>query len=585
MKKILITISIIQLLLGCDKPSESKFLDELDSLVVAEKYDSAYHELLRMNPKFNNEKDLAHYRLLLTQTSYLTYNTMPTDSVIDEAIGYYMKGDDMEKLADAYYYKASCLNERNEDSLAILYYKKAEEIAEKSKNLRLRYKIAESMVRINNQNGNYNIQLDYARKALGYARESGNKNWTAYSYFNLAMAFQYQGQVDSLTKYTKELIPRLGDIYVQDMPAFLSCIGMMYFKNGNLALARKYYEEALAYEEVPRTLVNLAEVYTEEGNDDEAYKLWQKAFLMDDDGTRDVIMFNMLQYDLKHHKNLEDACERMYRIYAIKDSMTSTLKDRTIQELQQKYDEEVVSNIYESKLMKWMVATLILVLLVLLLVGYVRYKRNRSKLLMAKQQMHINQCNNEIKQLNAQCDFANSEKNRYKSLISDYTSQIDKLQSSGENEKKLKEEKEKKIREFEKKIKEFEEKNSELETSCTEANKQIEILRQEITDIVDKSSPILNRGKILYDNIIQDKATVSWSKDDYMCFVEYYKALHFKEYESMEKRYSKKHFTLRNILFLILNEMGKENKTISQIMGISPESIRVIRHRLQKVDE
>ena len=124
MKKILITISIIQLLLGCDKPSESKFLDVLDSLVVAEKYDSTYHELLRMNPKFNNEKDLAHYRLLLTQTSYLTYNTMPTDSVIDEAIGYYMKGDDMEKLADAYYYKASCLNERNEDSLAILYYKK-----------------------------------------------------------------------------------------------------------------------------------------------------------------------------------------------------------------------------------------------------------------------------------------------------------------------------------------------------------------------------------------------------------------------------------------------------------------------------
>lgn len=575
MIKSMLLFLMVLLFMGCDSSSKSRLLDELDSLVVAEKYDSAYQEVLKLNPQFDNEKDLAHYNLLLAQTSYLTYNTLSTDSVIDAAIKYYEQGDDVEKLADAYYYKASCLHERSEDIQAIQFYKKAENVSNNSKNLRLRFKIAESMTRINNQKGNYSLQLGYARKALSYAIEAKNKNWIAYSYFYLSRAFQNMGMVDSLTKYTKELEPRLGDIYPEDRPYFLVSIGLMYYKNGNYVQARKNYEEALSYEETPRTLVSLADVYIKEGNDDEAYKLWQKAFLLDDDGTRDIIMFNMLQYDLKHHKNLEDACDRMYRIYVIKDSLTSTLKDRTIQEIQQKYDEEVLNYLYERKSMRWMMATLILVLIVVLMVGYIRYKRNRSKLLMAKHQMLINQYNNEINQQTAKYHFAQSEIIRYKSLIDDYTHKIDQLQSSGENEKKQKEEKEKQLKEFEKI-------NEELEASCNESRQQIEILRKKITDIVEKSSPILNRGKILYDGVLQNNATVSWSKDDYKCFVEYYKALHIKEYESIEKRYKNKHVTLRSMFFLILNEMGKDNKAISQILGISPESLRVIKHRLQK---
>jgi hypothetical protein len=72
---------------------------------------------------------------------------------------------------------------------------------------------------------------------------------------------------------------------------------------------------------VAKTLVNLADVYVKEGNKEKAYRLWQKASLLDDGGQKDVIMFNMLQYDLDHKNNLEDACERMNRIYAIKDSI------------------------------------------------------------------------------------------------------------------------------------------------------------------------------------------------------------------------------------------------------------------------
>jgi hypothetical protein len=329
----------------------------------------------------------------------------------------------------------------------------------------------------------------------------------------------------------------------------------------------------LEHQEVAKTLVNLADVYVKEGNKEKAYRLWQKASLLDDGGQKDVIMFNMLQYDLDHKNNLEDACERMNRIYAIKDSMTSTLKDRTIQDLQQKYDEESLAHLYESKLMRWMIATLVLLLAVLLLVGYVRYRRYRSKLLMAKHQMLIGQYNNEIKQLNDQCQLAEHDISKYQSMIADYTVQIQQLQSSGENVDKL-------VAEKNRQIDDLVRRNEELEASCMNAERQKEVLRNNISDIVENASPVLNRGKILYDFILDNKPTVSWSKDDFHCFVEYYKALHIKEYEAIEKEY--KHLTLHNLFFLILNEMGKDSKVVSQIMGISPESIRTIKHRLQK---
>ena len=564
---------LILFLWGCDTSPKSRLLDDVDSLVVAEKFDSAYYKVLNMPPKFDNLKDKAHYQLLLAQTSYLTYNTLPTDSIIDDAIKYYEQSDDMERLADAYYYKASCLYERNEAVNAIHFYKKAEEVADKSDNDRLHFKIAESMARVNNQNGNFSLQLNYARKALVYAKKVGNKNWIAYSYFHLARAFQNVGDVDSLTIYTKELIPRLGDIYPEDLPAFLMNIGLMYFKNGNLAQARKYYQESLAHKEMPLTLVCLAEVYTEEGNDDKAYELWQKAFLMDDDGSKDIIMFNMLQYDLKHHRNLEDACERMYRIYAIKDSMTNTLKDRTIQEIQQKYDEESVSHQYESKLMKWMIATLILILLVLLMAGYVTYRRYRSRLLMARQQMLINQYNNEIAQLTTQCKFAEQDISRYKTKIVEYTNQIHHLKSSGECTGKQ-------MVELIQQKEVIEKKNEELESICKDARQKINELEEKIKDIVENNSHRLNRGKFLYDDIDSGKTTVNWSKDDFICFVEYFKALNFKEFESICKDYKK--LTYHNMFYLILQKIGKDDKEISKIMGISHDSIRTYRHRLLK---
>ena len=123
-------------------------------------------------------------------------------------------------------------------------------------------------------------------------------------------------------------------------------------------------------------------------------------------------------------------------------------------------------------------------------------------------------------------------------------------------------------------------KNKALEEICKKAEREIDELKNKIADIVENASPILNRGKLLYDNIMKNETTAKWSKDDYKCFLEYYRTFYPLEYETIEKKHPNQ--TIHNTFFLVLCEIGKENKAISKIMGISEDSVRSIKYRVKK---
>ena len=89
MKKLLFFI-IFSLLAACTHKEVSERLDEVDSLVVAEKYDSAHSVLSGISESLVIEpSDRAHYYLLQTQVGYLIDQPLPSDSLLDLAIAYY----------------------------------------------------------------------------------------------------------------------------------------------------------------------------------------------------------------------------------------------------------------------------------------------------------------------------------------------------------------------------------------------------------------------------------------------------------------------------------------------------------------
>ena len=99
----------------------------------------------------------------------------------------------------------------------------------------------------------------------------------------------------------------------------------------------------------------------------------------------------------------------------------------------------------------------------------------------------------------------------------------------------------------------------------TDVAEQIEELNGKIRELVEQNSPRLVRGKKLYDEIKKDGTTSGWSNDDYKSFIDYYKAIDFRAYNRIQKKYQPK--TAHNTFFLILYEMGMDDKDVYRLSG------------------
>ncbi|MBQ9677718.1 MAG: hypothetical protein IJV44_06230 [Prevotella sp.] len=513
-KRLFLCIAIAVSLCGCENRSTSSDLSKIDSLVSAEKYDSAYHEVLRINPQaFNSPEDKAHYNLLLTRTSMLTGHQYPSDSLIDFSISYYEKSNDIENLCEAYYYKAFYHEKRQDYAGVITLCKKAEKMAEQTKNKYLQYKIAEYIAYTNGICGNYDLELKNAKKALEYVLQTDKKNHIVLSYCRVLEAYQFLEKRDSALAYAEKAIEYLKYADKEDLPYLSNSIGFTYIEVNN-EKAKYYLKKSLSYKPLARTFENLAWVYQLAGNDDKAYEYWKQALVADDVVPKENVLHNLLQHDLEHH-NIEGACERLGDIVNIKDSLNKVLKDRSIQRIQQDFDEKVAQDRQETEKLRWTTIALALVVIILLLIGYIQYRRHKTKIKLAEHQM----------------------------LITNYQSEINSLSNQRER-----------------------------------AEQQIVGLNKKIDDLVRQESPRLYKGKVLFDHVMQNGTTVTWTKGDYEHFIDFYKAYDIVSYRRIMRKYSP--VTPHNVFFLILYEMGKNDEDVRQIMGITQEGIRSTRHRI-----
>ena len=296
----------------------------------------------------------------------------------------------------------------------------------------------------------------------------------------------------------------------------------------------------------------MAYIYEKEGNEEKAYELWNNALLYEDDISIDRIIYHILQYNLSHN-NFDGTCEKLYNIMLINDSLQTALKDRTIQRLQQDYDAKLTNDHYNLTIQRWALAVLSLCIIILALIGYAHYKKYKAKIILKEHQLAINNYINEIGQLKGKNDNAEhqigelkcrvsgyiedirkleescnrSEKHiaALKGKIKEYTEQIDQLTETGNTANHqidslngiIKDYKEQidrlnqadnasriEISSLKGKIEEYLGQISNLQTTHKEAELQIVDLNQKIKDLMEQESPRLAKGKLLYDQILQN---------------------------------------------------------------------------------
>lgn len=462
--------------------------------------------------------DSARYYLLMTQACILSHHPDTLERLDSFIIPYYKKKQNHEKLAEAYYYKAYKCVAQNSIAEAALYYKASEEHARQSDNYRLKYKVAECLAAINEMAGNHVLQLEYSRKALNIAQRARNGEWIAYALCRMAYAHSWLGNTDSILLLMKRVMPYAKYIKRADLPTFLTNAAFP-IKDSHPELAKQYLKKSLAMEESSITLEHLADIYWDEGNHDYAYQLWMEALFVNDHNPKDNILQNIVEYDLEHGLT-EEQHTLIPRIIHIKDSMLYSLRNDTLKDLQLRFDHEAAMRRQEKVTANWQKGLLSALILILVMGGYIAYRRIREKTRLQEAQMQISDC----------------------------MSQIRDLEASGE-----------------------------------ETSDEIGRLNKLIKETAGNKAPNLLRGMALYEQIRTDKtktlSLAGWTRKDEEYFIEYYAAIEFRTVNKLRKAKRVEELTSHRLFYLLLVEMGKSDQRISELLGISERSVDVLKSR------
>lgn len=494
-------------------------LEIIDSLLINEQYDSADSILSKIDTSLLNNPTKAHYYLRQKQLVCVLRKNDSLNMLDSIVIPYYRETGNKEKLAEAYYYKAYDFIKEKNISEATTYYKKAEELAFQTDNLRLRFKVVESLAYINSISGNHQLQLNYLRKALECASAIDNKGWQAHSLLIMAYAHSCLGYKDSIVYYSQKAVELEKYITTKDKRAFLTNVALIN-KYNQPEIAKAYYQKALELGETSIILENLADIYYDEGYQNEAYLLWRRALAINDNNPKDIILHNLLEYDIEHGRT-DSVCQYVNEIIAIKDSIIDNLRNDTIKDLQLRFDHETALRKQETITNIWQKGLLAAFLLITLLIAYIIIKRYREKAKMQEAQMQINGLMDQIR---------------------------------------------------------------ELERSEEDNSIAIQKLNDQIKDTMDKEGPLLKQGKMLYDQIKGGQTVIEWRKKDFELFINYYKAIDFKTVNRLEKTKRKEKLTPHKMFFLLLNEMGYDKKEIIRILGISETSVNTLYFRTKPIE-
>lgn len=543
-----ICLLIISTLIGCNHQSISDRLAAIDSLVAEERHDSAWNLLKSINEsQMNYAEEKAHYQLLCYQTSYLTSKPLPPDSILDYALAYYQNTQNAEKLADCYYYKAFKISEEKDFKKSIMYFKQAEKYAKIANNVPQQFKIYEAISIINNMCGNFELSLNYGKYVLVLSKRANRKDWMAYSYNRIGLAYINLGKEDSALYYFNKITPYIKYIREEDRPYFLSNLSLAYIDK-NPEKSKELLLESLSYKELSGALEQLAFIHYQEGNLIEAYRLWKRALTINDLTPKDNIIHNLLEYDIEHGK-IDQVCERVNEIIAIKDSIINNLKNDTIKDLQTRFDHEVTLNAANEKIIRWQwylgfTSATCLILTILWLI-----KRNKMKVILNEREL-------EIQNLIIQVNGKQTELEKVERLIAQFFPQSDSNTTQVSQQ-----------------LLELKKQKEEMERECQELNKKI-------MNWAGAEAEKIREGALLINEVKDNKSVRHWLNEQQEALIAFYFAVNTDTAKRIHKNYNK--LTTKEVLYLILCDMNKSKEDMSAILGVDKNTLRTYEFRTKQ---
>jgi tetratricopeptide (TPR) repeat protein len=444
----------------------------VDSLLNKELQDSAQRKMNIILPStIHDDETRAYYNLLATRLLYREDKPIRNDSLIDFSISYYRKSGNSARLAECDYYKGGICEDRGNTKEAIDYLKRGEYLAKGLKDLNIIHKIDELLASVNENHNEYAISLHYAKKALALSRKAHNANWTADALQYIAVDYNNLGKNDNALAYfdqAKNLIKYTSPSSQADYYSNLASV----FSN-DTTLSKEYICKAEKIVLNSTTYLALSNLYERRKEYGQAMALLDKAWPIASLDHRPWILKRKAEIYSKEGKHIES--EKLYRkAYNLRDSVNSITREKDLSKLQLDYAYQIRS-LHTKQILYHAITTIIgIILMVLLIIFYQKYRFHKGKQIVMEKQ----------------------------ALINLYQGQITKLTKNGENTKK-----------------------------------KIAELHLKINQLAKDQTAVYHQGRQLYDDLRNGGTTASWDKDNFARFIEYYRLDHLELINSIEVHY------------------------------------------------
>ena len=398
-----LTLLLFATLFSCmrqEKPLPAE-LSRAES-VMWEHPDSAL-SILRSMPQssLSSGKNYATWALLLAQARDKVYgkrlpdslNIPSSDKLVQDAMDYFEKEDDLKRMAQAYYYKGQLLEDQKKLTEAIPLFLKSKDIMTRLDEPLFTYLICQSLGNTYRYQDLYEESLVQLKDAYQYALRSGNGERISYALSELGRTYVHINEMDSALFYfgkSLENAKRLGNLELEAM-----AMGEVGFVYGKLRL----YENALQYirkevdikqeiscRELPQAYYGLGYVFFDAGQLDSSKVYFLKSLETDNLYTIKGA-YDFLSKIEEEQNKYTDAIyyNKQYRIYS--DSIYVLTHTYDLAELQARYDHERLLNIANSLQMEksqiLKIALLLIICLLIIILFYQRYILKKERLLVS----------------------------------------------------------------------------------------------------------------------------------------------------------------------------------------------------------